>query len=108
MDIRPGTEEDHIKFGVHQASGSGAALIGESVLVSYTPLDPTGSYPEGGPNLTGYGTPANGNQPYGELENVGTLHMVRPGHSISLKQQLTIEDAADSPFLQSIGYTGTR
>jgi len=104
LDIREGLEEAHLKFGVHQASGSGAALTGDSVLVSQTPHDPDGIYPEGGPNITAYGSPANQVQPYGELENVGGLSTLSPGHSISLRQVLSIEDAADSEFLRSIGY----
>lgn len=102
------TAAAHIKFGVRQALGSGAALIGDSVLVSHTPLEPDLPYPEGGPNLTVYASPAVNGRAVGELENVGALHLLRPGHSVALRQSLTVEDAAASPFLRSLHFPGAR
>lgn len=94
----------HIKFGVFQASGAGAVLIGEDVLVSTTPLEPGGTYPEGGPNLTVYASPVVAGSAFGELENVGALHRLGRNESTSLHQVLSIERAVDSPFLRSVGY----
>lgn len=98
----------HIKFGVFQATGSGGALIDDSVLVSTTPVEPGRTYPEGGPNLTVYASPVVAGRAFGELENVGALHHLQRGESTSLRQVLSIEDAADSPFLRSVGYPEVR
>ncbi len=108
LEIRDdGADAAHIKFGVHQPTGSGAALIGDSVLVTHTEFEPGLQYPEGGPNLTVYASPAVPGTAVGELENVGALHLLRPDDSVTLRQSLTVEGIADSPFLRSLHYPGT-
>lgn len=107
LELSDRAGDAHIKFGVFQATGSGGALIGDSVLVSTTPLEPGRTYPEGGPNLTVYASPVVDGTAFGELENVGAVHHLRTGESTQLRQVLTIEEAADSPFLRSVGYPGT-
>lgn len=92
----------HIKLGVHAASGTGGALARGSALVSSTPFEPAGRYPEGGPNLTVYASPAQDGAAIGELENVGALHVLPPGRSLSLRQSISIQDEADSAFLRGI------
>lgn len=94
----------HLKFGVFQATGAGVGVIGDSVLVSTTPLEPAGIYPEGGPNLTVYASPLVDGMAFGELENVGAVHDLEPGGSTSLRQDVWIEEAHDSAFLRSVGY----
>lgn len=108
LEIRADDAPAHIKFGVFQRSGSGAAVVGNSVLVSHTALEPGGTYPEGGPNLTVYASPAQNGQAVGELENVGALHLLEAGGSVALRQVLAVQDAADSPFLRSVRYPGAQ
>ncbi len=69
------TQEDDER--VRQATGSGGALIGDSVLVSTTPVQPGRTYPEGGPNLTVYASPVVAGRAFGELENVGARPLPR-------------------------------
>lgn len=108
LELSDRSGDAHIKFGVFQATGAGGALIGDSVLVSTTPVESGRTYPEGGPNLTVYASPVVAGRAFGELENVGALHHLRSGESTSLRQVLSIEEAADSPFLRSVGYPEVR
>jgi hypothetical protein len=108
LEITDVAGDAHVKFGVFQATGSGGALIGDSVLVSTTPLEPGRTYPEGGPNLTVYASPVVAGKAFGELENVGALHRLGRNESTSLRQVLSIEEAANSPFLRSVGYPAVR
>lgn len=104
LELSDTAGDAHLKFGVFQAAGACAAVIGDSVLVSTTPLEPDGTYPEGGPNLTVYASPPIDGTAFGELENVGAVHRLEPGASTSLRQDVWIEDAGDSAFLGSVGH----
>lgn len=105
LSIRPGDGSGSIKVGVFHPEGMAAARVKDSLLVSQVPVEPNLPYPEGGPNLTAFASPANGKSPFGELEHMGPVHQLDPGETVSLRQVLRIGDPDADSFLDSIGFT---
>jgi len=104
VSLLPSDWDKSLKLGTFHTSATGAALIGDTVLVSSALPVRKGMYPEGGPNLTIWTAPANKDSLLGELEHMDILTDLPPGQSVSLDQRIVLEQIDSSPFLKRIGF----
>lgn len=106
LDLRSGQETANLKVGSFARSGLGLARVGDTVLVSRVEVKPEKPYPEGGPNLTVYATPAQVPEPKGELEHMDALHDLQPVESSRMLQVIHLEPAHDSPTWETLQAAG--
>lgn len=78
------------KVGLRTDCGWAAFVRGDQALISTTPFDPAGEYPEGGANITLFHS--TGQRIWCETEQVGTLQTIRPGEAARLSETLRLVD----------------
>ncbi|MGF1635209.1 MAG: hypothetical protein ACFCVE_15260 [Phycisphaerae bacterium] len=84
------------KIGVENRLGTALWDRPGVLLKSHAGYEADGNYPEGGANMTFYYGRQN-DAAYGEIEHVGPLKDVPPGHTLWLEQSITLQEPADLP-----------
>ena len=95
-----------IKIGADSPRDWCAAIGERSVLNSRVTVAPQARYPEGGSTVTLFSSGQMDRGRFAEIENVGPLRRVAGNGSLSMTQELSIDDPADAVDLDRFGIAG--